>query len=240
MEINQIKKSAKRQIELTEGSLFISKSHGSFQYYRLNSNGTRTYIKKRDEKVLSELARKKYCQMVLKYLKQSNHSKEGIASVYKSFPKELKKYIVPFEIPVEDKVEQWKEEKYIRKYLSDDNYYFQTDKGDKVRSKSEVIIANKLYKHGIPYRYENQLQLSNGMRIYPDFTIMNPKTGKLFIWEHFGLMSDQAYSENFVRKINSYADNNILLGDSLIVSFESQRIPISTEIIDKQISRFLT
>ena len=53
------------------------------------------------------------------------------------------------------------------------------------------------------------------------------------------MMSDQTYSENFVQKINSYAESDILLGDSLIVSFESQRTPITTEIIDKQISRFL-
>lgn len=240
MDISRIIKTANRQIELTEGSLFISKSHGTLQYYRMNRNGTRTYIKKGDEQVLTELAQKKYCQMVLKVLKQSNPSKESIASVLKSIPNELKKYISPFEIPVEDKVKQWKEEKYVRKYLPDDIISYQTDKGDKVRSKSEVIIANKLYRHGIPYRYENQWQLSNGMKIFPDFTIMNPKTGKLFIWEHFGLMSDQAYSENFVQKINYYAESNILPGDSLIVSFESQRTPISTEIIEKQISRFLS
>lgn len=160
MEINQIKKSAKRQIELTQGSLFVSKSHGTFQYYRLNSNGTRTYIKKRDEKVLSELAQKKYCQMVLNNLNQSGPTKECIASAYRTFPKELKKYINPFELPVEDKVKQWEDEKYVRKDISDDMFFYLTDKGEKVRSKSEVIIANKLYKHGIPYRYENQWDLS--------------------------------------------------------------------------------
>ena len=44
-------------------------------------------------------------------------------------------------------------------------------KGEKVRSKSEVNIANMLHEKGIPYRYEEELQLRNGKIVSPDFTI---------------------------------------------------------------------
>ena len=38
----------------------------------------------------------------------------------------------------------------------------------------------------IPYKYECPLQLSNGMIIYPDFTVLDVKRRKVWYWEHRG------------------------------------------------------
>lgn len=45
-----------------------------------------------------------------------------------------------------------------------------TNRGELVRSKSEMIIANLLAQNEIPYEYEKALWLGN-KRIHPDFTI---------------------------------------------------------------------
>ena len=64
-----------------------------------------------------------------------------------------------------------------------------TVSGIYVRSKSESMIALQLYTEKIPFRYECALQLGE-TTLYPDFTILHPKTGEIFYWEHFGMMDE--------------------------------------------------
>ena len=71
---------------------------------------------------------------------------------------------------------------------------------ERVRSKSEVIIADTLARHGVPYRYEYPLKLKSGRdgafrTIHPDFLCLNVRTRAEFYWEHFGLMDDPDYLE---------------------------------------------
>ena len=75
-------------------------------------------------------------------------------------------------------MKQWEAVVYERKGFREDapNYY--TDKGERVRSKAEILIANMLNKHGIPYRYEYPLKLKGYGVIYPDFTLLNINTRK--------------------------------------------------------------
>lgn len=65
----------------------------------------------------------------------------------------------------------WANKSFIGKAYNDQLPYYETDNKERVRSKSELNIANALYKYGIPYKYECPLRLSNGKVIYPDFTI---------------------------------------------------------------------
>lgn len=46
---------------------------------------------------------------------------------------------------------------------------------ERVRSKSEVIIADILNQEGIPYRYECPLQLKGWGKVYPDFTVLSER-----------------------------------------------------------------
>jgi ATP-dependent DNA helicase RecQ len=84
------------------------------------------------------------------------------------------------------------------------NTIYTTDKeGDKVRSKSEVIIANLLYKNDIEYQYEEPLVYEPSKKpIKPDFTIM--RNGKKYFWEHLGFIGDDAYDASWTFKLNIY------------------------------------
>ena len=86
----------------------------------------------------------------------------------------------------------------------EDGLIHRTENGDLVRSKSEVIIADKLYSRGIEYAYEQPLRLPNGRVRYPDFTISDSATGMTFYWEHLGLLSDPAYRARWERKRAEY------------------------------------
>ena len=85
--------------------------------------------------------------------------------------------IEPIWIPDDEYVASWESQEYIRKEIKDDVPEFYTDKDERVRSKSEVIIANELNKAGVPYRYECPLVI-HGIKIHPDFTILNVKKRK--------------------------------------------------------------
>ena len=45
-----------------------------------------------------------------------------------------------------------------------------TEKGERVRSKSEKIMADYFYRNGIFYKYERPLYLPGVGIVYPDFT----------------------------------------------------------------------
>jgi len=79
-----------------------------------------------------------------------------------------------------------------------------TERGDLVRSKSELVIADKLHGRGIEYGYEQPLTLSSGRVCYPDFTIADHARGLTFYWEHLGMLHDPAYRLRWERKRSAY------------------------------------
>ncbi len=97
-----------------------------------------------------------------------------------------------------------------------DQYKHLTDKGDYVASKSEMMIANKLYSLGIHYEYEQEVVIGN-VHFRPDFTIYT-KDGRVFYWEHAGMMDDPEYRRRHDDKMDFYERNGIRLQENLIVT----------------------
>ena len=96
-----------------------------------------------------------------------------------------------------------------RRFL-DDGLIHRTERGDLVRSKSELVIADKLYASGIDYGYEQPLPLADGKVRYPDFTIADQARGVTFYWEHLGLLDDPGYRERWEWKKEEYRRAGIL------------------------------
>jgi hypothetical protein len=114
-----------------------------------------------------------------------------------------------------------------------------TLKGEFARSKSEVIIANMLYEAGIPYEYEKELDLGeDGIRI-PDFTIDDAESGKLFYWEHCGMMSDEYYRQRWEEKLEVYKKHDIVEGKNLIASYDDKNGSIDSVAIKALIEKYL-
>lgn len=114
-----------------------------------------------------------------------------------------------------------------------------TLKGDLVRSKSEVIIANMLVESGIEYEYEKELDLGeDGIRI-PDFTIEDAESGTCFYWEHCGMLGDAGYSKHWKEKKTLYEKHGIVEGNNLIVSQDSLNGGIDSAAIKKMIDKYL-
>lgn len=131
--------------------------------------------------------------------------------------------------PDEDFIAAWQHLPYTGKPFEINAPEFFTSTGVRVRSKSEIIIADALDRAGIPYRYEFPASIKGWGTLYPDFTCLDVRTRKEIIWEHFGLMGDTDYSENTLQKIAHYAASGYILGKNLIATFESGTTPLSAK-----------
>jgi hypothetical protein len=105
-----------------------------------------------------------------------------------------------------------------------------TQRGEAVRSKSEVIIADLLFTKGLDYEYERQLVGSDGSIRYPDFTIEVSDLGQTVYWEHLGLLVDPVYRERWDKKLKWYAEQGVATWDEhpdaprvLVISSEDDR-----------------
>ncbi|MEW2329434.1 AAA family ATPase [Micromonospora chersina] len=84
-----------------------------------------------------------------------------------------------------------------------------TDRGELVRSKSEVLIANLLHELGLSYDYEAPFTGKDGRTVRPDFTI-DTDLGEKVIWEHLGMLSDPRYARKWQLKKDWYARNGVV------------------------------
>lgn len=99
--------------------------------------------------------------------------------------------------------------KEIKQKYYDSKYIQISENGEFMISKSEVIIADKLFNNKIKYAYESPLSDDNGVTIHPDFTIEDDNTGIIYYWEHLGMLTDDGYRSKWIIKKEWYEQNGI-------------------------------
>ena len=233
-----------------KGLLNIARKGNRVQYYfkMTSKDKERKYLKKKQSSLIKALCQKDYDErvvesakkelMILKRL-QSHYNKGICESIYEKMIPDRKEWIEPIELSDDEFVNQWLKQEYPRKGFAVDAPEYYTDNGERVRSKSEILIANALKKYNIPYRYEAPLYLSGVGTIHPDFTVLNIKERKEYYWEHLGKMDDLEYIGRALQRIEGYEKNQIFLGDKLILTHETLRMPINTKNIEKIIFHYL-
>ena len=97
----------------------------------------------------------------------------------------------------------------INGLMFEDYLIHRTARGEMVRSKSEVIIADHLANHDIEYGYEQPLTIE-GVTKYPDFTIEDMESGLTFYWEHCGMLHVPSYRRRWKEKLKWYRAQKIL------------------------------
>lgn len=139
----------------------------------------------------------------------------------------------------EDKLNNWIQEEYEGKEFSPETPIIHTENGERVRSKSEKIIADYLCHKGINYKYEKPIKLRRLGIVHPDFTLLSQKINAEIYWEHFGRMDDPNYASMAVRKIDAYINSGILPGIRLIVTYETSNYPLQMQIVEKILANIL-
>jgi len=127
----------------------------------------------------------------------------------------------------------------------DKNLIYQTERGDLVRSKSEWIIADKLHFANIDYQYE-QPKMLDGVERFPDFTIVDDDSGKIWYWEHNGIIGNEDYRKRWERKLAAYRREGILplaegggKNGTLLTTEEKEGIGLDANEIKKNIDAIL-
>lgn len=250
--LQKIEEKTRNQLkDAPKGSLRISKSNKHIQYYHCteghpHKNGI--YLHRTEEKLVRQLAQKGYDEQVLRLVEKRLRQIRRIAEEYqddeieKLFLREheaRQKLICPAELTWNQQLEQWMLEKYEGKGFNDVNPIIYSERGERVRSKSEKILSDYFYRKNIPYKYEKPLLLKGYGIVYPDFTFLSKRTRKEIYWEHEGRMDDPEYARTAIKKIQTYEDNGIYVGDRLILTFETETTILNTKDIERNVKRYL-
>lgn len=233
-----------------EGYLRLSKHGKGVQYYYRNDpkDLSGVYIKKKDRKLAQRLAQKDYDEKVLLSIKKEINAIDKYLlyasriypeNVYESLHTERQKLICPMCETEAQFVAQWESMEYSGKEFDAFAPKLYTARGERVRSKSEVIIADSLNREGIPYRYECPLYVEGWGTVHPDFMVLNVKERKEIYWEHLGMMDDREYVEKALDKLAVYAVNGILPGKNLILTYETAKAPLNQKMVQMMIEQYL-
>lgn len=232
-----------------EGTLRLSKSKGITQYYHCtDENKLGKYIAKGNEKLIKALAQKSYDEKLLQLAEKRrkqidriliDYEDDEIEKIFKKEHVERQRLIQAVEPTWDQKVKMWADEKYHGKGFQEGIPLILTDRGERVRSKTEKIMADYFYRHGIEYKYECPIYLKGMGTVYPDFTFLSRKTGSEVYWEHCGMVDCSEYARNMVQKIETYENNGIFPGERLILTYETEKSVLSTEKIAQMVERYL-
>lgn len=223
------------------GSLNVKRQGSRCYYYHIDN--TRTIYLSVDNELIGKLAQKAYLKQVLHSLKCEMELLEDTIKhypvftaeeVYDILPEARRKYTTPVVLGGIDSVEKWINAPYDHKGFSKNAPVYITLKGERVRSKSEMIIADRLWANGIPYKYECPI-LVDGEIIHPDFTILRLSDMKVLYHEHCGMIDVQDYAEKLASRINAYNNEGIYLGDRLFLTMETSNTPLDVRVIDNLI-----
>ena len=231
---------------MPEGRINIRKHGNHTYYYHTGTKSKDKYLSKNDTPLIKALIQKSYLKSVLKTAKQELAALEKMMKIYPEnlpeeefdkLPEERKKLATPI-IPGDEKnARKWMDAPYTRKPFKKGTPVFMTMRGERVRSKSEMIIADRLYANGIPYRYECPLMVGKEI-IHPDFSLLRMSDGKVMYHEHCGKMTDPQYYDDLVDRVNKYNQAGIIQGDRLTFTFESQDKPFDVRVIDRMIREY--
>ena len=232
------------------GSLYIGGEKKPLYYVSYSKSGETTkkrYLKRSESKLIRDLATKKYYNKMLPGLRAELMALEKFAEKYHPMHKyeiydEMddiqKQMIAPLFLSTQRKIQDWQDEEYAGNEFHEENKIFETMRGEMVRSKSELEIANELFRSNVlDYKYEKPCYLNNSnYPTYPDFTTIHLVTGNESIFEHFGCMDDPEYARNFVKKFNSYVRSGYIPGVNFFFTFETRDQPLDPRIVRRIIS----
>lgn len=250
----------KRTKNPPEGHLRVAQkgTHRPQYYHYTNPDDfTGKYIRKNQIDFARSLAQNDYDEKIINIIQKEIKSLEmylsqtgngnSISEFYDNLCTPRRELITPVTLTNEQYAAKWQKVTWVGKPFLPDSSEIFTAHGERVRSKSEVIIADSLFRNNIPYRYEFPLHLNCSTKnsrfgkitVHPDFLCLNTRTRQEFYWEHFGLMNSPDYSNNTASKLRLYTENGIFIGRNLLITMETQTDPISSGVIDTLIKNFL-
>ena len=266
-----------------EKTLNIKMMDGRPAFFYRTKDGKQVYLNHTNEKLIRKLAsdyyERKMKAIALREKKQIDSciailekDKEisDVDNTSKLIPEAVMEFAVLSELTAEGYARKWQNSNNVvkkrRSHKQDDYHKYKTLRGEYVGSKSEVIIADRLFVKGIPYHYEiaftpeaiidkSRPVIDETGRLlgyeaigfgpdspdtlHPDFYVLNKRTRKAYFWEHLGKMDDPEYCRKNFNRFMRILDAGYVIGEDLLVTHEDSKNPLMTESIDRIIERYL-
>lgn len=237
-----------------EGHLLVRNNKNSAQHYHITDNGNKygQYLGKDKQDLIKALAQKKFNHMLqeaadkeLDGIRKCKKTLAGCsfsaASLANKLPQQIRQYVDTDLAMNQRDVEKWLCQEYEFNHPHKGKDELTTLNGENVRSKSEIIIADRLKHYKVPYIYEKSFDegMQGKYRDFPDFTCLNKRTGKTYYWEHCGKFDDPKYTESLMLRIQRFASEGVYLGSELIITMETSQFPLNTSYVDKMIKKYL-
>ena len=251
---NSVIKDAEKKIEklpkgILKATLVHYKDEDAYQYYvrEDRKDPTGRYLGKAEREYARQLAQREYSEKVLKVAKKEKSMIEDLSDrlktdsvleVYNGLKEGKRILVEPYVLPDDEYARRWQAKKYEGGRFSENDPAIYTKKGERVRSKSEQIIADRLHDAGIPYRYEFPFIYEGNKVIHTDFTVLKKSTRDVFRWEHFGKMDDPKYRKTFFWKQSLYAQYGYVPGINIIYTFEDNDNPLDSRFLDRLIKKY--
>lgn len=228
---------SKRMLSRYDGLTMVNSYHkgSTKQQYYLKQNGKpakKKYIGTGESETVKKIKAAKYYSTLLNVIDTDIHLLESVEKDYvipdHASINELLPKVYRIEGPIQTlhasrEAAKWKESMEAEKakyepYKPEDLIYMARD-GTRMRSLSEVIIANYLLSLGITFVYELPLVV-NGRRIWPDFTILSPIDNRtVIIIEHQGAMSSEKYQSKYIRTLLFYLETDMVPNKDVFFTF---------------------
>lgn len=237
--IQKEKERIQKQIfKLPVGNIFCFQNGSSVKWYKKDGK-QRQYLPKSKRKYAEQLAVKKYLLLRMKELIQEeravisylSHHRESASEQMLKPGDPYAELLAPYFQPESSDLQSWMKSPYEQNRKYPEQKIYGTSAGIHVRSKSESMIVYLLHDYKIPFRYESELELGQ-VTVYPDFTIRHPKTGKLFLWEHLGMVDEPAYRRNALSKLQLYMEHGWIPSVNLILTFETKEYPLDMTYVE--------
>ena len=230
------------------GLLKTGRRKKAFQYYWQEEGSDRwQYLSGKRLVIAERIINAKYNEEIQKHaeaeIKEIKkfllHSPASLENCYDNLSDARRVMVKRITLAEEEVIRDFLAEQYAPSKVREDNQLYETSQGEKVRSKAEWMIAERLHKCNVPYQYEYPVFLKKLGTVRPDFRCLNVRKRKIILWEHLGMMGDSDYANNALRKIHAYEENGYYAGDNLIVTEEAAECSLLPNTIDRWISRML-
>ena len=188
-ELRKIIKKAEASVKRApDGILKYGRRKNVLEYYwKAPGAGRYSYIPKKNRKFAASLAQKSYDEKVLRLARQEEKiiskliktcEADAIDGAYDNCPEGRKLLIEPVRPSDDEFREEWNKQPSCLLGFGENDPEFYTKRGERVRSKSEVLIANTLYGYGVDYLFECEIRLPGYGTANPDFFVLDIKTAE--------------------------------------------------------------
>lgn len=242
-ELEQRLQAANKELSMSPNGRVVQVRRGDkYSYFRVETvdgKRIRKVITKNPELVRA-LARKSYLEAEIRLIRRDISALEQFCKAYRepthdNILSELPPHMLKYDMEPRGckDCDEWTKAPYRKSSYMPEKKIHTTSKGLKVRSKSELLIAEQLYRHDIAFRYEQLLDIC-GVTFAPDFTIRS-ESGSMIYWEHCGMTSSREYMERHWHKMVMYQKAGIVPWKNLIVTYDNDNGILNLAIVESEI-----